>query len=196
MDRGIVEVVVDDQKVGSIEQGGSFGELALIYGTPRAATIRVVSSSAAFWGIDGQSYRRILMWNTIEKRRSYCQFLRNMPVLEKLDEWQIQNLADALDPVEFESDEVVLHEDDPGECFYIITAGEAEVTRRCCGQVNVLKTSDYFGEVALMKGGSRRATVTAVSPLECVRLDLATFERVLGPVMDFFESGIEKYQGL
>lgn len=37
---GTVEVVINGDKFSEIEQGGSFGELALIYGTPRAATIR------------------------------------------------------------------------------------------------------------------------------------------------------------
>lgn len=44
----------------SIGEGGSFGELALIYGTPRAATVRA-KSNVKLWGIDRESYRRILM---------------------------------------------------------------------------------------------------------------------------------------
>lgn len=46
--------------VTSIGEGGSFGELALIYGTPRAATVRA-KSNVKLWGIDRDSYRRILM---------------------------------------------------------------------------------------------------------------------------------------
>ena len=44
----------------SISEGGSFGELALIYGTPRAATVKA-KTDLKLWGIDRDSYRRILM---------------------------------------------------------------------------------------------------------------------------------------
>lgn len=44
----------------NISEGGSFGELALIYGTPRAATVRA-KTDLKLWGIDRDSYRRILM---------------------------------------------------------------------------------------------------------------------------------------
>lgn len=51
---------VNNEWVTSIGEGGSFGELALIYGTPRAATVRA-KTNVKLWGIDRDSYRRILM---------------------------------------------------------------------------------------------------------------------------------------
>lgn len=54
------QVYVNNEWVTSIGEGGSFGELALIYGTPRAATVRA-KSNVKLWGIDRDSYRRILM---------------------------------------------------------------------------------------------------------------------------------------
>lgn len=51
---------MNNELVTSIGEGGSFGELALIYGTPRAATVRA-KSNVKLWGIDRDSYRRILM---------------------------------------------------------------------------------------------------------------------------------------
>ena len=46
-----VEIYVGGEKVLSIGEGGSFGELALIYGTPRAATVKA-ASDVKLWGID------------------------------------------------------------------------------------------------------------------------------------------------
>lgn len=54
------QVYVNNEWVTSIGEGGSFGELALIYGTPRAATVKA-KSDVKLWGIDRESYRRILM---------------------------------------------------------------------------------------------------------------------------------------
>ncbi|KAL2101280.1 hypothetical protein ACEWY4_003041 [Coilia grayii] len=53
-------VYVNGEWVTSIGEGGSFGELALIYGTPRAATVKA-KTDLKLWGIDRDSYRRILM---------------------------------------------------------------------------------------------------------------------------------------
>lgn len=60
IDSGEVEVYVNNQMVLNISEGGSFGELALIYGTPRAATVKA-KTDVKLWGIDRLSYRRILM---------------------------------------------------------------------------------------------------------------------------------------
>lgn len=54
------KVYVNGEWVTNISEGGSFGELALIYGTPRAATVRA-KTDLKLWGIDRDSYRRILM---------------------------------------------------------------------------------------------------------------------------------------
>ena len=48
---GEVEVVIDGSVVLKIVQGGTFGELALIHGTPRAATVRALTS-VSLWGLD------------------------------------------------------------------------------------------------------------------------------------------------
>ena len=58
IDQGSVDIFVNDAKVVTIGEGGSFGELALIYGTPRAATV-TAATDIKLWGIDRwQSYQR------------------------------------------------------------------------------------------------------------------------------------------
>jgi cAMP-dependent protein kinase regulator len=70
--------------VTTIGEGGSFGELALIYGTPRAATVRA-KTDVKLWGIDRDSYRRILMGSTIRKRKMYEEFLSRVSILGELE---------------------------------------------------------------------------------------------------------------
>lgn len=68
------QVYVNNEWVTSIGEGGSFGELALIYGTPRAATVRA-KSNVKLWGIDRESYRRILMVRYKNKTVGKIDFL-------------------------------------------------------------------------------------------------------------------------
>ena len=65
-----------------------------IYGTPRAATIKA-STEVKLWGLDRDSYRRILMGSTIRKRKMYEEFLSKVPILGKESQllFQIKFLA-------------------------------------------------------------------------------------------------------
>uniref|UniRef100_A0A5F8AC17 Protein kinase cAMP-dependent type I regulatory subunit beta n=1 Tax=Macaca mulatta TaxID=9544 RepID=A0A5F8AC17_MACMU len=80
IDQGEVDVYVNGEWVTNISEGGSFGELALIYGTPRAATVRA-KTDLKLWGIDRDSYRRILMGSTLRKRKMYEEFLSKVSIL-------------------------------------------------------------------------------------------------------------------
>ena len=78
----LFQIYVNGEKVVQIGEGGSFGELALIYGTPRAATVKAsTSTDVKLWGIDRDSYRRILMGSTIRKRKMYEEFLSKVSIL-------------------------------------------------------------------------------------------------------------------
>jgi cAMP-dependent protein kinase regulator len=80
-------VFVNNELVTTIGEGGSFGELALIYGTPRAASV-TAKTDVKLWGIDRDSYRRILMGSTIRKRKMYEEFLSRVSILGKTKFWR------------------------------------------------------------------------------------------------------------
>jgi len=199
IDSGEVEVFVNGERVICIGEGGSFGELALIYGTPRAATVKAaVATDVKLWGIDRDSYRRILMGSTIRKRKMYDEFLSKVSILESLDKWERLTVADALEAVSIEQDAVVVKQGEPGNDFFIIVDGSAVVTQcRAEGEdpveVGLLGPSDYFGEIALLLDRPRAATVTARGPLKCVKLDRDRFERVLGPCSEILKRNIQQY---
>jgi len=198
IDSGSVDIYVYGEFISSIEGTGSFGELALIYGTPRAATVKAKTDSK-LWGIDRESYRRILMGSTLKKRKMYDEFLSKIPILSNLDDYERITVADALQPTSFNDGQNVVEQGQPGEDFFIITDGEATVFQKTspeAQQVEVAKLgpSDYFGEIALLLDRPRAATVVAKGNLKCVRLDRARFERVLGPCADILKRNISQYQ--
>jgi len=183
--------------VQHIKTGGSFGELALIYNTPRAADV-VATTDVKLWSIDRVTYRRVLMNSTIRKRKLYEEFLNRVPILAPLQNYERLVVADALEPVSFGMDEVIVSQGDCGDVFYIIIEGEAEVTQvdREGNKKHLvdLKASDYFGEIALLTDRPRAATVVSKSAnLRCVRLDRARFNRVLGPCEDILRRNMEAY---
>ncbi|XP_078317273.1 cAMP-dependent protein kinase regulatory subunit-like isoform X3 [Crassostrea virginica] len=197
IDQGEVDIFVNDEHVTTIGEGGSFGELALIYGTPRAATVKA-KGDVKLWGIDRDSYRRILMGSTIRKRKMYEEFLGKVSILDNLDKWERLTVADAFEPVQFEDGQEIVRQGDPGDDFFIITEGSAAVLQRRSEndepvEVGRLGVSDYFGEIALLLDRPRAATVVARGPLKCVKLDRARFERVLGPCSDILKRNIAQY---
>jgi len=203
VDSGEVEIRVakggEEKIVGTISSSGSFGELALIYGTPRAASI-VAKTPTTLWGIDRDSYRRILMGSTIRKRKLYESFLEKVPILEGLDKWERLTVADALESAFYDEGEVVVKQGDEGNHFFIIIEGTAQVTqvneKKETKVVGNLGSTDFFGEVALLaKDGQRVATVTATSPkLKVVRLERDRFVRLLGPVEDIMRRKMKDYK--
>ncbi|VDK21425.1 unnamed protein product [Taenia asiatica] len=198
IDQGKVDIYVNGELVSCIGEGGSFGELALIYGTPRAATVKARSDEVKLWGIDRDSYRRILMGSTIRRRKMYQDFLARVPILDNLEKWERLTVADALEPVRFEAGDCIVQQGDPGDDFYIIIEGTAAVLQRPSEnaepvEVGRLGPSDYFGEVALLLDRPRAATVVAQSALRCVKLDRKRFERVMGPCSDILKRNIAKY---
>ncbi|KAJ7401609.1 cAMP-dependent protein kinase type I-alpha regulatory subunit [Pitangus sulphuratus] len=178
VDQGEMDVYVNSEWATSVGEGGSFGELALIYGTPRAATVKA-KTNVKLWGIDRDSYRRILM-------------------AKSLDKWERLTVADALEPVQFEDGQKIVVQGEPGDEFFIILEGTAAVLQRRSEneefvEVGRLGPSDYFGEIALLMNRPRAATVVARGPLKCVKLDRPRFERVLGPCSDILKRNIQQY---
>ncbi|XP_064818548.1 cAMP-dependent protein kinase type I-alpha regulatory subunit isoform X1 [Oncorhynchus masou masou] len=197
IDQGEMDVYVNNEWVTNIGEGGSFGELALIYGTPRAATVRA-KSNVKLWGIDRDSYRRILMGSTLRKRKMYEEFLSKVSILESLDKWERLTVADSLENVQFEDGQKIVVQGEPGDEFFIILEGSAAVLQRRSEneefvEVGRLGPSDYFGEIALLMNRPRAATVVSRGPLKCVKLDRPRFERVLGPCSDILKRNIQQY---
>lgn len=197
IDSGDVDVYVNDELVVTITPGGSFGELALIYGTPRAATIKA-KTDVKLWAIDRVTYRRILMGSTMRKRKMYEQFLEKVCILESLDQWERLTVCDALEPCAFDDGEEIVVQGQPGDEFFIIVEGYATVLQRRNPEeepieVSHLGVSDYFGEIALVLNRPRAATVVARGNLKCVKLDRSRFERVMGLCVDILKRNIQQY---
>ncbi|PUU83970.1 cyclic nucleotide-binding-like protein [Tuber borchii] len=173
------------KKVNSIDPGGSFGELALMYNAPRAATIISTTSHNILWALDRVTFRRILMENTFKRRRMYEAFLEEVSILSSLVPYERAKIADALEPFTFHPGDVIIQQGDPGDNFYIIESGEAEVVKHGINEpIKRLTKGDYFGELALLNDAPRAASVRAVTRVKLATLGKDGFQRLLGPVAE------------
>ncbi|KAJ3338062.1 hypothetical protein HDU83_008338 [Entophlyctis luteolus] len=136
-------------KVWSYSAGGCFGELALMYNAPRAATV-VSVSDCILWALDRITFRSILMNHTAQKRRMYEGFLEEVKLLATLEPYERSKIADTLETQTFENGETVINQGDVGDRFYMIESGEASVTKVTNGiesSFPKLKKGDHFGGV-------------------------------------------------
>jgi len=78
-------------------------------------------------------------------------------------------------PRQFKAREVIMHQGDAGDCFYIITEGLARVSIVSANgreiTLDFLEKGAVVGEIAVLDGGERTATVTALEPVSALRLD-------------------------
>uniref|UniRef100_A0A7S4MNS1 Cyclic nucleotide-binding domain-containing protein n=1 Tax=Odontella aurita TaxID=265563 RepID=A0A7S4MNS1_9STRA len=145
---------VERKLVASYGQGDSFGELAIMYNAPRAATC-VAKGPVRMWALDRVSFKTILMQAAISKRNMHKNFLQNVPVLSQLTEYEILTIADALQEECFEDGAVVCNEGDGGEKFFMVKEGTAVCTQKgeddTSREVARLGDGSYFGEVSCAK---------------------------------------------
>ncbi|KAI8870849.1 camp-dependent protein kinase regulatory subunit, partial [Ramicandelaber brevisporus] len=186
-------------KVTDYSAGGTFGELALMYGAPRAATVRA-TSNVVLWALDRVPFRKMLMNATHRQRRTYESFLAEIPLLLSLEPYERHKIADALDSRVFEDGEVVMRQGDTGDEFYLIESGEARVSKIDEHGIERiypnLTRGKYFGELALLTNKPRQASIVAVGRLKCAVLNKRQFNRLLGPAKDIIKRDAANYAAM
>lgn len=188
IENGTVEFYVDNIERGSSKEGSSFGELALMHNSPRAATVIAASDEVTCWALDRLTFRRILLENTFNKRLMYENFLKEVKILSGLSNQEISKLADALVTEIYHKGDTIVKEGENGENFYFIESGNCQVVKEGEGLLTQLTKGDYFGEVALLNNLPRQATVEAVDTVIVATLDKSGFQRLLGPAVDVLKS--------
>ena len=172
--------------VYSYSGGGCFGELALLYDEPRAATI-IASEPSKLWEIDIVTYKNIVVNGNSARTGELKQIIQRVEQFSSLGPEELQNMADALKTEEFFDGQKVIGFGDPcndDSKFYIIDTGEAivEIPNKegVMSRVATLTEGKYFGELAILNDEPRKATIVASGPLKCLVLSRTDFHRILG----------------
>ena len=177
--------------------GESFGELALLYNAPRAATIRAKTDSTC-WALDRECFNNIVKDAAMKKREKYENTLKKVEILKSIDPYELGQICDALKAQTFKKGEFIIKQGDKGDVFFILDDGKAHAEKIFEGHKEPQKVKDYesggfFGELALLKGEPRAASIVADTNCRCLSLDRMAFKRLLGPLEDILQRNSENY---
>jgi len=160
--------------------GEAFGELALLYNAPRAATIIAKTESQCF-SLDRDCFNNIVKESAIKRRKRYDEFVQKIELLQELDAFERGKLTDAMVSETFRKDDYIVKEGEMGDKFYFIEEGTCiAVKENIEEQSSPLKKSkrddgkeefivyeyqenDYFGELALLHEAPRKASIKVTS---------------------------------
>ena len=106
------------------------------------------------------------------------EHLAVVPIFDGCSKKDLQTVARQVREISHDAGYVVATEGDPGAGLFVIAEGEADVS---IGgkKVNHLKAGDFFGEMALLDGGPRTATVTSTTPIKLYALTEWVFRGLL-----------------
>ncbi|KAM9292754.1 cAMP-dependent protein kinase type II-beta regulatory subunit isoform 1-T1 [Morus bassanus] len=207
IDRGTYDIYVKcdgvGRCVGTYDNRGSFGELALMYNTPRAATI-IATSPGAIWGLDRVTFRRIIVKNNAKKRRMYENFIESLPFLKSLEVSERLKVVDVIGTKVYKDGEQIIAQGDLADSFFIVESGEVRIIMSRKGKQDVEENGaveiarcsrgQYFGELALVTNKPRAASAFALGTVKCLVMDVQAFERLLGPCMEILKRNIANYE--
>ncbi|HZD81092.1 MAG TPA: cyclic nucleotide-binding domain-containing protein [Actinomycetota bacterium] len=115
-------------------------------------------------------------------RKPALTLLADVPLFSGLSRPQLERVADLAQEVGYGAGRMIVRAGTPGAAFYVIVSGRAKVVKGKIASARgeaELGPGDFFGELALLDGGPRSASVVAAAPLSTVRIERAPFRRML-----------------
>lgn len=104
--------------------------------------------------------------------------LRTVPLFRGMSDGSVATIAELATETSFDTGAILIREGDPGDSFLIIRQGAATVEQDG-SVVRELGSGDFLGEISLIDGRPRTATVTASEPLDAWTIERAGFTRLM-----------------
>merc|ERR1711988_2069990 len=169
------------------KDGTSFGELALMYNAPRAATVIAKEDSRCF-ALDRMTFKKILFNQTQSTRSFQVRCLDRFEMFDTMSRMEKLLLTEALEVRRYQAGDRIIQQGDLGTEFFMIDEGECKCVVGEAGRESEcfrrLGQGDFFGELALLHSKPRAVSVDAVVDCKLHVLKQVDFERLMGPVAD------------
>jgi putative peptide zinc metalloprotease protein len=185
--KGSLHVIEEDERTGkervirTIGRGETFGELGLVDGAVRSATVRPVQDAELF-EVDESTFDRLLsdMLHIPEFAPTLQQAaeIRQLKPFASLGSADVAELLEHGEWINVPPDTAVVEEGAEGDFFYVIGSGQADVVQGD-DLVRTMGPGSHFGELALLMRIPRTASVIARTPVRAFRLDREAFDGVV-----------------
>lgn len=182
-------VTIDLPSGGAIEIacGNYFGEMGLLSGRRRAATVRVGETAVVLETPRKQMLKLMSSVQSVKDQldRAFVQRALETSVFPEADPNFLRELVTQCKQKLFKKNEALFKEGDIGDCLYVIRKGSVKVSRRNSSGADVTQTyiaaGNPVGEMALLseEPKPRSATVTALVPTETIVIGKSDFQRLL-----------------
>jgi len=109
------------------------------------------------------------------------ELIRHVPLFAGCSKKELRQIASIADEIDFKEGKVLIYEGRPGREFFVLVEGKADVTRRG-ERIDTFGPGGFFGEVALVSGAPRNATITTTSPVVVLVVTERDFRQLLDEV--------------
>ncbi len=178
------------ESLAQLGPGEFFGEIGLLRKVPRTASVRAVTP-VKLLVLDRSTFITVVSESDLvsgqiaELARRRFMSTRLAEVLPELSQQQLTRFLPNFTLARFRSGDVIVRQGDPADLFYIIVSGRVEVVNHRPGGEDLilgeLGAGEWFGEMALLLGRTRTATIRAAGAedVEVMGLDRDNFQRLM-----------------
>jgi CRP-like cAMP-binding protein/thioredoxin reductase/ferredoxin-like protein FixX len=181
---GEVGIQLEGNEMVTLGAGKFFGEMGLISGRRRTATV-VATQPSLLLEVDRNTMVRLVrsvpdIKSVMDKDAVERQIKTYLA--PHVDPSQLADVVSSAKVVEFKPNDTLIEEGAEEDAVYLIRRGSVTISRRIGGKDTVLAylpAGNYVGEIAMLTKGKRTATVKASVATEAIKIDSAAFRRLL-----------------
>lgn len=178
INKGSVLILIDGREVRELKDGSSFGELAILYNSPRSASVQCLQDSE-FLVINRVKFQEAIKKLNMVNYENCKEFVESNRFFENLTGLQKELVTENIIIHDYKQGDYIVYKGDQASCYYIIKRGRVQVEDG--GRVlRELQEKDGFGEQSLKKQSRRGADVKALTDCTLLVISGQTLKNIFG----------------
>ncbi|TPX32359.1 hypothetical protein SmJEL517_g04538 [Synchytrium microbalum] len=205
---GSVVVLAKNEEISTLSKGTFFGEIGMLFGTPRTASIqaktdcilvvvtrqKVEDALSKYPEMRGRvqefTEKKAEWWEKQKYRDSNMKFgaeflgdisrkdIRKLALFKNVEEEIVDRLAMTMIPEVYKKSDIIIQKDTDADCIFFIVRGTVETLGEDGSVVSEMKSGQFFGEIGILLAVKRTATVRAKETVFSLKLSKANLDDV------------------